>query len=239
MEIYSEQDFLNAIALSFLNYKAHGARSTRKLEPLHEYVADVLRKIWGRDYSISSLEPNNKEKVVEGKYYFKKIDVTVTHNNNPVFCLGIKFITSNYKQNANNYFESMMGETANIQTIPKLKYAHLIIVRKNTPYYKKYDVVNPSKIERLSHLDLIKYLKLMFDSPYPHQPYGLCIFPIDINEKTNEATLVKYESLFDDEDSSEYNKKVYSALFYDYFSPETFFSRIEKYKNYYEISSKK
>jgi hypothetical protein len=134
---YSEQEFLKAIGQSYANYKAYGSRSTRKLEPLHKYVTETLRRIWGADYTIGSMEPNNKEIIVEGKYYPKRIDVTVTQNADPIFCLGIKFITGNYKQNSNNYFENMMGETANIQAVPQLKYAHLIILRRHTPYYKK------------------------------------------------------------------------------------------------------
>lgn len=64
---------------------------------------------------------------VKGKYYDKDIDITVTKDNKPVMCIGIKFITSNYKQNTNNYFENMMGETANIQALKNLPYFQLIV----------------------------------------------------------------------------------------------------------------
>jgi hypothetical protein len=58
---------------------------------------------------------DTKEATVQGKYYPKDIDIAVMKDDKAIFCLSIKFITSNYKQNANNYFENIMGETANIQ----------------------------------------------------------------------------------------------------------------------------
>ncbi len=107
-----------------------------KLKPLHRFVADLMTNVWGGEFGVSFMGEKSREMSVNGKYYPKDIDVTITHSGEPIFCIGIKFITSNYKQNANNYFESMMGETANIQaaTIP---YAHLIILRYQTPYYRK------------------------------------------------------------------------------------------------------
>lgn len=88
---------------------------------------------------------DNKELTVEGKYYPKDIDITVTKKGTPVFCLGIKFVTSNYKQNANNYFENMMGETANTQAIGNLPYAQRLILRNETPYYLKNETEGLSK----------------------------------------------------------------------------------------------
>jgi hypothetical protein len=106
--IYSEKKILTAIENSFNAYKEKGARSTAKLKPIHKFVADTLAKIWGNDFEICYLGDDNKEKTVEGKYYPKDIDITVLDEEKPVFCLGIKFVTSNYKQNANNYFENIL-----------------------------------------------------------------------------------------------------------------------------------
>jgi hypothetical protein len=136
--IYSEKDFIKAIELSFKAYKEKGARSTAKLKPIHKFVADTLQNIWGNSFEYHYIGGDNtKEMTVEGKYYPKDIDITVSENEKAIFCLGIKFVTSNYKQNANNYFENMMGETANIQAVGGLPYAQLIILRHETPYYQK------------------------------------------------------------------------------------------------------
>ena len=74
--MYKEIDFLEAIKQSFLNYKKYGARSSKKLLPLHGYIASVIQNIWGDNFKIHQME--NKELKVKGKYYDKKIDIAVT-----------------------------------------------------------------------------------------------------------------------------------------------------------------
>jgi hypothetical protein len=222
--IYNEKDFLEAIAKSFKAYKEKGARSTAKLKPIHYFVADTLKKIWGSHFEIHYLGNDIKEMEVEGKYYTKNIDITISDNNKPVFCLGIKFVTSNYKQNANNYFENMMGETANIQAV-KLPYAQLIILRHKTPYYKKNEKT-PSKIEIVNDKDILKYLKLMFDQPQAHRPNCLAIELINIDEKTGKVTLTDLDKAF----SKDTAKILKTTL-----SPENFFREIETYKTYLKI----
>lgn len=81
----------------------YGARGTEKLKPIHLFLAKTLQNIFGKNYETHYLGENSKELTVEGKYYPKDVDITVIHNQKPVFCLGLKFVTSNYKQNANNY----------------------------------------------------------------------------------------------------------------------------------------
>jgi hypothetical protein len=221
---YSEKHFLKAIENSFKAYKEKGARSTAKLKPIHKFVAETLSKIWGKDFEICYLGDGTKEETVEGKYYPKDIDITVLDNKKPVFCLGIKFVTSNYKQNANNYFENMMGETANIQAIGNLPYAQLIILRHKTPYYQKNETENSSKIETINDKDISKYLKLNFDIPQAHRPNFIGILLIDINEKTCEVALTNLETSF----SKETTQLLSNAL-----SIDVFFDNIHSYKNYY------
>lgn len=98
--MYNEQEFIRSIEESFEMYKKYGARSTKKLIPIHKYMAEVLKTIWGDAYELAFMGEDSKEAKVEGKYYPKDIDITVMKQNKVFFCLGIKFITSNYKQNA-------------------------------------------------------------------------------------------------------------------------------------------
>lgn len=168
---------------------------------------------------------DSKEAKVEGKYYPKDIDVAVLKEGEPVYCLGIKFITSNYKQNANNYFENMMGETANIQA-NKIPYAHLIIMRYQTPYYKKNFSEKPDKIEIISKKDIQKYLNLIYDSPQAHRPSELCIFLVDIDETTSKVSKTNLKKAFGDD---------FSELMTNKLSLEHFFSEMQGYKNYLEL----
>jgi hypothetical protein len=187
--IYNNKDFLKAIEDSFKAYKEKGARSTAKLKPIHKFVADTLANIWGNGFEVCYLGDDSKEATVEGKYYPKDIDITVLDGEKPIFCLGIKFVTSNYKQNANNYFENMMGETANIQAVGNLPYAQLIILRHETPYYLKNETENPSKIEIINDKDISKYLKLNFDVSQAHRPNYIGILLINIDENTGKVSL--------------------------------------------------
>ncbi len=120
--MYNKKNLLKSLSVSYQKYLEYGSRSTEKLKPIHKYVADTLKKICGETFQLHYMDNNNKEMKVSGKYYDKNIDITVTKNEKPFICIGIKFVISNYKQNSNNYFENMMGETANIQTIRDLPY---------------------------------------------------------------------------------------------------------------------
>jgi hypothetical protein len=191
---------LKALSKSFENYLEYGARSTEKLKPIHLFLANTLQSIFGQDYETHYLGENSKELTIEGKYYSKDIDITVTHNEKPIFCLGFKFVTSNYKQNANNYFESMMGETANIQR-QNIPYAQVIVMRYETPYYKKgldeQKDKTPSKIEVINQKDLSKYVNLVFDNQQAHRPFAIGILLVEINETTCEVKKIKPNSFLD------------------------------------------
>ncbi len=220
-----EKNLIKAIQESFKRYKKFGPRSTQKIMPIHKFMADTLKDIWGNDYEICFLGENSKEAKIAGKYYDKNIDITVMKNDTPIYCLGVKFITSNYKQNANNYFENMMGETANIQA-NKIPYSHFIIMRYETPYYKKNDK-KPIKIEKIAEKDITKYLKLLFDVPQAHRPNEICIFLINIDEQTNKITKTNLNSKFNPS---------FSNLMLEKLSIDNFFNQILNYKNYLELN---
>jgi len=225
MNMYNEKDFIKALEQSFKMYKLYGARSTAKLKPIHKFIAETLAKIFGKDFELHFMGDDSKEMIVAGKYYPKYIDITISKDKEPVFCLGIKFVTSNYKQNANNYFENMMGETANIQAT-QIPYAQLIVLRHETPYYKKNETELPSKIEIVNDKDIAKYLKLMYDQPQAHRPNFLGIQLINVNEKTGEVAITDLEKSF----SKETSKLLKTKL-----SLSNFFSEVETYRDYLKI----
>ena len=224
--IYNEKDFLRAIEQSFKMYKLYGARSTKKLKPIHQFVAEILSAIFGKTYKLHFIGDETKEMTVEGKYYPKDIDITVSKNDKPVFCLGIKFVTSNYKQNANNYFENMMGETANIQAAGNLSYAQLIILRHETPYYKKNETEIPSKIEIINDKDISKYLKLMYDTPQAHRPNYLGLQLINIDERSGKVVATNLDKAF---------SKTTVKLLKTKLSLTNFFKEIETYRDYLKL----
>ena len=227
--VYNETRLLEAISLSFQRYKEHGARSNEKLKPLHLHVANLLKEIWSEpNFEAHYLGKDSREMTVEGKYYPKDIDICITDAEKPIFCLGIKFVTSNYKQNANNYFENMMGETANIQALKDLPYAQLIILRQKTPYYEKNETEIPKKIEIINKKDISKYLKLVFDTVQAHRPNFLGILLVNIDEKSQ---IVESCNLF------EIFEKEFAELVKNKLSLEQFFKEIQNYKAYYQIQT--
>jgi len=225
--MYKESEFIASITESFAKYKKYGARSTQKLYPIHKYITDILKQIWDNKYEYFFMGEDSKEAKVGGKYYPKDVDIAIFKDGEAIFCLGIKFITSNYKQNTNNYFENMMGETANIQS-NQIPYAHLIIMRYETPYYKKNDSTTSKKIEIISKKDIQKYLNLIYDTPQAHRPNELCIFLVDIDEKTGKVIKADNKKAFGNE---------FTDLMEDKLSPENFFKQISNYKKYFEISN--
>lgn len=230
--MYILKNFIKAISQSYQKYIEFGARSTEKLKPIHNFVAQTLQNIWGNNFSVHYIGENSKEITVEGKYYPKDIDITVTKNDKPIICLGIKFVTSNYKQNANNYFENMMGETANIQARKDLPYFQLIVLRYQTPYYAKTTqrtgTKEPSRIEIINEHDLQKYINLAYDTPQAHKPYSMGILLIDLNETTYKVKPLPPSSLFE---------KDFAALLENKLSIENLFYEIENYKKF--IKTKK
>jgi len=230
--MYNEKKFLDALSVSFKNYLEYGARSTEKLKPIHLFLAETLQDIFGQGYKTHYLGKNSKEFTVEGKYYPKDIDITITLEGKPVFCLGLKFVTSNYKQNANNYFEGMMGETANIQR-QNIPYAQVIVLRHETPYYKKglneQKDKMPSKTEIINQKDLSKYVNLVFDTQQAHRPFAIGILLVEIDEISCQVKEIEPKSVL----NADFAKILTSKL-----SMLNLFKEIATFKNYLEINKK-
>jgi hypothetical protein len=242
---YQESDFLKAIAVSFHKYEEYGPRSTQKLKPLHTYIASILKDIWGDRYEyhylgdelrtveytaahkqmVKTKQVKVREKTVEGKYYPKDIDLCITDEGRPIFCLGIKFVTSNYKQNANNYLENMMGETANIQALGHSPYFQLLILRRHTPYFKKNEKV-PSKIEVIDERDFKKYVLLMYDTPQAHRPQGMGIGFIDVDDQTGAVRSAPYRDFFE---------PAFAEMLEARLSVAHLFEEVKHYKTAYEL----
>ncbi len=161
-----------------------GTRSTKKTEPIHTLISNVLKGCFKNESGIEIFSQGiNKEFSFEGKYYKKNLDITVVKNRVPVSSIGFKFITSNYKQNANNYFENMLGETANIRR-NGLFYAQIIVFRLLMPYYSS-DYKTYTKMEIINEQNLKKYLRLESDeaSCLYHRPDMMLIVFVSVGDE--------------------------------------------------------
>lgn len=179
-------ELLEVLRESFNLYITNGARSNKKLIPLHGRISFDLEhklnelKTNNDTYKCFSFNPKNGiEKAINGRYMDKAVDITIEKNNEIIGGVAVKFVMSNFKQNKNNYFENMLGETANIRT-NNYPYYQIFITTDVLPYYDKNGFIK--KWENVSVNDLQKYLILSSDDNqlFYHTPNKIFLGLINI-----------------------------------------------------------
>ena len=180
----TNSDFLEVIRESFLTYLQVGtSRSTAKLKTLHGHIATDLEEKFGDSFSVHSQGyGDDKEGSIEGRYYPKNVDITISKNGKAVAGYAVKFVMRNYSQNSNNYFENMLGETANIRS-NSIPYFQVFIIFDKVPYYKKGG--NFKRYDAISAHNLDKYLALSKDDPsvFFHTPDKTLVVLIKLKER--------------------------------------------------------
>lgn len=209
-------EFLEVVKKSFETYLSVGtSRSTAKLKTLHGHIAADLEELLGRGFTIKSQGyGNDKEGCIDGRYYPKNVDITILKNGKPVAGYAVKFVMRNYSQNSNNYFENMLGETANIRA-NAIPYFQVFIIFEKVPYYsnggefKRYDVISEHNLD--------KYLALSKDDPsiFFHAPDKTLVVLIRLKEKSGNYYFRNsteyadyYRSVINDSDLMSYSDKV-------------------------------
>lgn len=157
-------NLLSTIKESFQKYLTTSARSNEKLKILHAKIAADLQYLLGEGYIIKSLGfGEGREAIIPGRYIEKVVDITIFKiGGGIVGGIAVKFVMSNYSQNSNNYFENMLGETANIRCA-NVPYFQILIIPEEIPYYDKDGTIK--KAERFSVHNVAKYIKLSEDNP--------------------------------------------------------------------------
>lgn len=174
--------FIDAVRESYAKYNSDGARSPKKIRPLHQWVADEMQCALTDTYILASLtkDGHGKERKVVGKYYDKRVDIAIskTAKGDPIAIISVKFVASNFKQNANNYFEHLMGETANIRRTGTIV-GHLMVLPEKIPYFNNKGKI--THLETIKSHHLAKYIKLAKDENHPHKPNVLGVGVIDLH----------------------------------------------------------
>ena len=199
----SNQQFLDIILTSFKEFINRGtSRSTAKLKPLHGAIANDIAQLLGGNYKVwSQGYGNDKEKSIDGRYINKKVDITIedSRTSKPVAGIGVKFVMQNYSQNSNNYFENMLGETANIRTA-NCPYIQIFIILDKLPYYENSGTLK--KWEVFSDHNMSKYSKLSADDicQFLHTPNKTLIYVVHIDPDIPDNTDKKdgYMSFYKD-----------------------------------------
>ena len=183
----NNSQFLDVLKRSFIKYLETSERSNEKLKILHGEISNDIIDILtatnniGGIFTVSSLGYGlGKEKKISGRYMDKAIDITISRNSKPTAGIAVKYVMSNYMQNSNNYFENMLGETANIRCAD-IPYFQIFIIADKIPYFKKSGVI--TKWERINEHNLKKYIKLSEDSTdaYMHTPNKTLVCVVNIS----------------------------------------------------------
>lgn len=218
------QEFLTVVGNSFRKFLETGSRSNEKLKILHGAIAEDLKSRLGADYSIQSLGiGNGKEVKIDGRYIDKAVDITILKGVKPIAGIGVKFVMQNYSQNSNNYFENMLGETANIRCA-NIPYFQIFIIPDKLPYYKNDGTFQ--KWEEFTTHNSTKYLTLSKDDIQTsiHTPTKTLLFVIHLPEIEEEIHDKKeytmyysnYASICVHESEVEYGEFSSAVIYNDY-----------------------
>lgn len=174
---------MKVISLSFDAFLDKGtSRSTDKLKPLHGAIAKDIANRLGPNYEVWSQGfLFDKETSISGRYIDKKVDITVKEKRTgkAVAGIAVKFVMQNYSQNSNNYFENMLGETANIRCAA-CPYFQVFIILDKLPYYDKSKQIK--KWETFTDHNISKYVVLSKDNVdvYYHTPNKTLIYVVHL-----------------------------------------------------------
>lgn len=194
--------FLKAISNSFEAFVDTGtSRSTAKLKPLHGAIAKDIAIRMGDGYVIKSQGyGDDKEASIEGRYIDKKVDITIEKkdkedNVQAVGGIAVKFVMQNYSQNSNNYFENMLGETANIRS-NMCPYFQIFIILDKLPYYKNNKTL--TKWETFTSHNAEKYVILSNDKSdvYYHTPNKTLIYVVHVPDNEDLHTQQEYMAYY-------------------------------------------
>lgn len=159
-------------------------RSPKKLDILHGWIRKELLQKLG-DYRIHGKTTEggkyNKERVVDGKYYQKNVDIMISRGYHELGAISVKLIQSSYRKNAINYFEHQLGETANLRG-QQLVYGNIIFLPHPIPV-KSGDQMSE---EYLTDTSLDRYRKLVADHDSIVVPNVQAIVIAKLDQQTGE-----------------------------------------------------
>lgn len=171
---------------SYRMVRVHGVRSNQKTRVLHGWVQDELRRELGAEYNFTGQSPtSSSEANVGGMYYEKNVDVLVTRDSQDLGVVSVKFVISNFWQNAVNYFEQQIGETANLRR-RNIVYGNLFCLTQPIPYKRRDGTV--SRLEELRERDVQRYIRLRDDHEHIHAPDEMAIAIVNLNVDRDRIT---------------------------------------------------
>ena len=157
---------------------------------------------------------STSEARVQGEYYSKAVDVLVRRAEETLAVVSIKFVMSNYWQNAVNYFEQQLGETANLRR-QNLVYGNLLFLPNPIPYRLRSGAT--TKLEQLRDRDIERYARLRRDHRHAHAPdeMGVGVLDLDADHRTITALSTRKTLELDDDSWRLLENELSVARFFD------------------------
>lgn len=178
----NNNEFLAKVTEAFKKFLTTSSRSNEKLKILHGAIANDLSERLGNDFQIQSYNiGDGKEGNIQGRYINKNVDIVILRNDNPIAGIGVKFVMQNYAQNSNNYFENMLGETANIRS-NNIPYFQIFIIPEKLPYYKNDGNFSKWEIFNNHHIEKYKILSNDNEEIYIHTPTKTLLYVLKLPE---------------------------------------------------------
>lgn len=162
------------------------------MKPLHSFIANDIAERLGEAYTVKALGfKSGKEANIQGRYINKKVDITICNNNIPIAGIAVKFVMQNYSQNSNNYFENMLGETANIRN-RRIPYFQIFVILDQLPHYNRQREI--TGWEHFTGNYVTKYQKLSDDDidNFFHTPNKTLLFVVHIPSNQTIKSLEEY-----------------------------------------------
>lgn len=176
----NNQEFLKVLKGSFITFLNTHSRSNAKLKILHGAITQDLSERLGEGYKIKSLGfDDDKEGKIQGRYIDKNVDITILKNEEPIAGIGVKFVMQNYAQNSNNYFENMLGETANIRS-KNIPYFQIFIIPETLPYYEDGGKFKKWENFNLHHIKKYRILSNDNDEIFLHTPTKTLVYVLGL-----------------------------------------------------------
>lgn len=141
----------------------------------------------GNEYTVVSQGyMDDREDCIKGRYIDKVVDITIKKDNKAIAGIAVKFVMQNYAQNSNNYFENMLGETANIRS-NNIPYFQIFIIIDKLPYYNRDKRI--TRWETFSEHHIAKYVMLSKDNTDIcfHTPNKTLIYVVHLPECNNDV----------------------------------------------------
>lgn len=205
--MYQEPDFISHIDEAYQIHLARGPRVRERLIPITSYIGDYIQEVLGDEYEVV----RDRYSSASGLYFDKNVPILVKKDGVDVLCVGCKFVTSNYNQNANNYFQSLLGEAANIQSLTA-SYAQIFILPRNIPYKRRAGQVR--EYQSLEQAHFVKYLNLYLENDFVHRPLAIGTLIVDIDYERNIVQPFDIGELFTADFADSFNNKLSIANFF-------------------------